>query len=26
MVGMAHVVNNTPLFYDAIYEEGLGMA
>lgn len=26
MVGMAHVVNNTPLFYDAINEEGLGMA
>lgn len=26
MVGMAHVINDIPLYYDAINEEGLGMA
>ena len=26
MIGMAHLAGNTPLFYDAINEKGLGMA
>ena len=26
LVGMAHVAEGTPLFYDAINEKGLGMA